>query len=316
MLKQWWLKWREPKPFNEGYLPEADGHRIYFAEYGKKGGKPVLLTHGGPGGQTHAGHAAVFDLKKYRVIMFDQRGCGKSLPAGKLENNTMEDTLWDMKRLYEHLQLKEKVILRGASWGSTVMLCFAEKYPELVECLLLSQIFLADGVHEEWFNKQSALFYPEFVEAMTKNAGSWKSLPEYYAELINSGDEAKQLQAANQYGWYERVLGAVNPSFGTAAALDDAGRQELRIYLNYAAKAYTLKNNQIMRQVKKISHLPALLIHNRLDMDCPLYSAYQLHLRMPASKLVIAPGIGHYNPQLKVFISREIKAYLKNEINN
>lgn len=316
MLKQWWLKWREPKPFNEGYLPEADGHRIYFAEYGKKGGKPVLLTHGGPGGQTHAGHAAVFDLKKYRVIMFDQRGCGKSLPAGKLENNTMEDTLWDMKRLYEHLQLKEKVILRGASWGSTVMLCFAEKYPELVECLLLSQIFLVDGVHEEWFNKQSALFYPEFVEAMTKNAGSWKSLPEYYAELINSGDEAKQLQAANQYGWYERVLGAVNPSFGTAAALDDAGRQELRIYLNYAAKAYTLKNNQIMRQVKKISHLPALLIHNRLDMDCPLYSAYQLHLRMPASKLVIAPGIGHYNPQLKAFISREIKAYLKNEINN
>ena len=141
-------------------------------------------------------------------------------------------------------------------------------------------------------------------------------LPEYYAELINSGDEAKQLQAANQYGWYERVLGAVNPSFGTAAALDDAGRQELRIYLNYAAKAYTLKNNQIMRQVKKISHLPALLIHNRLDMDCPLYSAYQLHLRMPASKLVIAPGIGHYNPQLKAFISREIKAYLKNEINN
>ena len=125
-------------------------------------------------------------------------------------------------------------------------------------------------------------------------------LPEYYAELINSGDEAKQLQAANQYGWYERVLGAVNPSFGTAAALDDAGRQELRIYLNYAAKAYTLKNNQIMRQVKKISHLPALLIHNRLDMDCPLYSAYQLHLRMPASKLVIAPGIGHYNPQLKL----------------
>ena len=133
MLKQWWLKWREPKPFNEGYLPEADGHRIYFAEYGKKGGKPVLLTHGGPGGQTHAGHAAVFDLKKYRVIMFDQRGCGKSLPAGKLENNTMEDTLWDMKRLYEHLQLKEKVILRGASWGSTVMLCFAEKYPELLQ---------------------------------------------------------------------------------------------------------------------------------------------------------------------------------------
>ena len=242
--------------------------------------------------------------------MFDQRGCGLSEPKGEMKNNTMEDIIWDIKRLYDYLHLSGKVILRGASWGSTVMLCFAERYPELVDKLLLSQVFLADEVHSEWFDKKSALFYPEFMEQMQENAGSWKSLPEYYAELINADDLNKNLMAANQYGWYERILGNVNPAFGTKEILDEDEYAELKIYLNYAAKAYTLKNNQIMRNVKKIQNIPALLIHNRLDMDCPLYSVWQLHKNMPHSKLKIAPGIGHYNSQLKKFIAREIKAYL------
>jgi len=313
MIRDWWRKWREPKPFHEGYLPEADGHKVYFHEYGNPQGKPVLLTHGGPGGQTRPGHADAFDLKKYRVIMFDQRGCGKSLPAGRMPNNSMDDTLWDMKRLYDFLGLSGKVILRGASWGSTVMLCFAEKYPELVELMLLSQIFLADGRHEEWFNKQSELFYPEFVEVMQADAGSWKTLPEYYAGLINSTDKRLQLLAVNRYGWYERVLGALNPHFGRTEELSETELNQQRIYMNYAAKAYTLKNNQIMRDVKKIADIPALLVHNRLDMDCPLLSAYRLHQAMPRSKLVIAPGIGHYNKQLKKIIRREIRDYLVQE---
>ena len=310
MWKDFWHKLFEPKAFNQGFLPEADGHKVFFAEYGNPKGKVVLLTHGGPGGRTSAGHAKIFDLKKYRVIMFDQRGCGLSEPKGEMKHNSMEDIIWDIKRLYDYLNLSGKVILRGASWGSTVMLCFAERYPELVDKLLLSQVFLADEVHSEWFDKQSALFYPEFLEQMQENAGSWKSLPEYYAELINADDLQKNLTAANQYGWYERILGNVHPAFGTKEILDDDEYAELKIYLNYAAKAYTLKNNQIMRNVKKIQNIPALLIHNRLDMDCPLYSVWQLHKNMPLSKLKIAPGIGHYNPLLKKFIAREIRAYL------
>lgn len=309
-LKNWWQKLWEPKPFNQGWLPEADGHEVYYAEYGNPRGRVVLLTHGGPGGSTHAGHAAAFDLKKYRVIMFDQRGCGLSRPAGSVQNNTMDDLVWDIKRLYDYLRLDGKVILRGASWGSTVMLCFAEKYPELVEMMLLSQIFLADAVHEEWFNKQSALFYPEFIEDMNQDAGSWKSLPECYAELINSDDQSKRLRAANRYGWYERVLGNLDPKWGVAEDLDDAAYHEMKIYLNYAARAYTLKSNQIMRGVKKIAKIPAILVHNRLDMDCPLFSAYQLHKAWPASKLVIAPGKGHYSPVFKKFINAEICKYL------
>ena len=310
MWKDFWHKLFEPKAFNQGFLPEADGHKVFFAEYGNPKGKVVLLTHGGPGGRTSAGHAKIFDLKKYRVIMFDQRGCGFSEPKGEMKHNTMEDIVWDIKRLYDYLHLSGKVILRGASWGATVMLCFAEKYPELVEKLVLSQIFLADEVTAHWFDNQSALFYPDFMQIMQENAGSWKSLPQYYAELINSDDNDKHLRAAHQYGWYERIVGAFNPAWGTQDILSDDEYCELKIYLNYAAKDYTLKNNQIMRNIKKIQDIPTLLIHNRLDMVCPLLSVWKLHKNMLKSKLVIASGIGHHNKKLLKVIVREIKTYL------
>lgn len=309
-LKKLWLRWTEPKPFHEGYLPEADGHQVYFAEYGNPAGVPIMATHGGPGGRIRAGHASCFDLRKYRVIMFDQRGCGKSVPVGAFKHNTMDDIVWDMKRLYDYLGLTGKVILRGASWGATVMLCFAEKYPQLVEKMLLSQIFLADNRTAEWFDSQSALFYPEFMEEMSRGMERWKSLPEYYAGLINSSSVKKQLCAANYYGWYERVLANENPSWGTTETLNENELNSLRIYLNYAAKSYTLKSNQIMRGVKKIAKIPTLLVHNRLDMVCPLQSVYELHKAMPNSKLVIVPEKGHVGDLLYKTIKQEIKMFL------
>lgn len=309
-LKKLWLRWTEPKSFHEGYLPEADGHQVYFAEYGNPAGVPIMATHGGPGGRIRAGHASCFDLRKYRVIMFDQRGCGKSVPVGVFKHNTMDDIVWDMKRLYDYLGLTGKVILRGASWGATVMLCFAEKYPQLVEKMLLSQIFLADNRTAEWFDSQSALFYPEFMEEMSRGMERWKSLPEYYAGLINSSSVKKQLCAANYYGWYERVLANENPSWGTTETLNENELNSLRIYLNYAAKSYTLKSNQIMRGVKKIAKIPTLLVHNRLDMVCPLQSVYELHKAMPNSKLVIVPEKGHVGDLLYKTIKQEIKMFL------
>lgn len=305
-----WNKLVEPKPINCGYLPVADGHEVYFMEYGNKYGKPIFLTHGGPGGACKAKHAACFDLKKYRVIMMDQRGCGKSLPLGCLKNNTMEDLIWDIKRLYDFLQIKEKIILRGGSWGSTVMLCFAERYPELVDKMILTQIFLADEENDKWFNEQSALFYPDFMEDMRKGVASWKSLPEYYEGLLNSDDKNKQLKAVNMYGWYERVLGNLNPSWGTTEELREQEFSDMRIYLNYASRAYTLKSNQIMRNVKKIAHIPTLIVHNRLDMVCPLKGAYDLSKKMKNVKLVIVPEKGHIGDLLYKTIKKEVKKFL------
>jgi len=127
-----------PRVFNSGYLPEKEGHRIYFMELGNPDGKPVLIFHGGPGSCSKAYRAAAFDRKKYRVIMFDQRGCGRSMPAGEMENNDSIAALEDAERLIKYLNIKKPLIVRGGSWGSTLALLFAMRNPNTVEKLLLS----------------------------------------------------------------------------------------------------------------------------------------------------------------------------------
>ena len=124
------FNWFAPKVFNQGYLPEEDGHQVFFMEAGSKDGKPVLVFHGGPGGASRLRHAEAFDRRKFRVVFFDQRGCGRSQPSGETAHNTTADLLHDAARLLDFLDIKEKVILLGGSWGATLALLFAEKYPE------------------------------------------------------------------------------------------------------------------------------------------------------------------------------------------
>ncbi len=300
----------EPKPFNEGYLPEADGHSVYFCEYGNPKGIPLATTHGGPGGGgCKPRYLQGINLRKYRVVMFDQRGCGKSTPAGEMKNNTMEDTLFDLKRLREYLNIKEKVILKGASWASTVMLMFAERYPKLVKKMILSQVFLADKMNDDWMLEQSSLFYPDVMEKIKAEVHGWKTVPETYAELINSDNAEKQQKAVSLFGNYEQVLGNfdVNPEVGE---LNEKSLAANRIYLNYFAKNFTLKSNEIMRNVKKIADIPALIVHNRLDFVCPLKNAYDLHKALPNSKLVIVPEKGHGGKLLFKTIKKETEKFL------
>lgn len=304
-------KFFEIKPFNQGYLPTADGHDVYFMEFGNPKGKPILMTHGGPGGSCKIKYAKEFDLKKYRVIMFDQRGCGQSLPRGEMKNNSADDTLFDMKRLLEYLNINEKIILKGGSWGSTIALLFAEHNPKLVEKMLLSQIFLADSANDDWMLKQSALFYPDVVERFTDEVRGWGSIPAYYAKLINSDNKEEQLKAFNLLGNYERIMGELDVE-AKIQEIDDRALNNMRIYLGYWAKNYTLKNNEIMRNVKKIAHIPTLMVHNRLDFSCPLQAAYELHKALPNSKLVIVPEKGHVGKLLYGAINKESREFLNN----
>ena len=230
----------KPKVYNSGWLPEKDGHKVYFMEAGNPKGKPVLIFHGGPGGAAKLRHAYAFDRKKYRVILFDQRGSGHSLPAGETLHNTTKDLLDDADRLLEYLKIGGQVIVRGGSWGSTLALLFALRHPDKVEKLLLSQIFLADEKAKRW--------------------------------------------------------------------LDDIASN--RIYIHYAAEDFMLADGQIMENIEVIKNIPTLIVHNRLDMVCPLCGAYALHKQLPKSKLVIVPDIGHSSPMLHKAIEREIKAFL------
>ena len=305
------FNWFAPKVFNEGFLPEENGHQVFFMEAGSKNGMPVLVFHGGPGGASNLYHAAPFARRKYRLIFFDQRGAGRSLPSGKTEHNTTADLLNDAARLLDFLKIGEKVILLGSSWGSTLALLFAEKYPDRVRALLLSKIFLADGEAGDWIDGISGWFYPDIMEKLRDGIPEKESLPAYYERMINSKNERAQKKATALYGRYERVLGSLSPVQKEETEITEEEITAARIYLHYAAAGFMLEPEQIMKNLSRIRHLPALIVHNRLDMVCPLKGAFVLHRGLPASKLVIVPEKGHVGPLIAKTFRREIRAFLK-----
>ena len=304
------FNWFAPKVFNQGYLPEEDGHQVFFMEAGSKDGKPVLVFHGGPGGASRLRHAEAFDRRKFRVVFFDQRVCGRSQPSGETAHNTTADLLHDAARLLDFLDIKEKVILLGGSWGATLALLFAEKYPERVKALLLSKIFLAAEISAGWTDDVSGWFYPDVMDKLRRIMPENANLPEYYAEMVNSRNLSDQVKAASLYGNYERVLGQLVPAFEKKEVTQD-DVNAARIFINYAAAGFMLKDDQIMSNVERIRELPALIVHNRLDMVCPLIGAWRLHKALPASKLVIVPEKGHVGPLMARTLKKEIRRFLK-----
>ncbi|MDO4184853.1 MAG: alpha/beta fold hydrolase [Rhodospirillales bacterium] len=300
-----------PRIFNSGYLPEKEGHRVYFMEIGNPDGEPVLIFNGGPGGVSKTSKAAMFDRKKYRIIMFDQRGCGKSMPAGEMENNDSIAALEDAERLIKHLNIKKPLIVRGGSWGSTLALLFALRNPQSVKMLLLSQIFLADSDNKKWMEEDSGLFYPDMLEKLDSSAPKNKrlNLAQRFAKMMNSYNLGQQVKAVCTYGCYERVLGNLSPDLNIKKVTQDDINSNM-IYINYCAQNFMLEDKCIINNTSIIEHIPTLIVHNRLDMVCPLCGAYELHKHLPNSKLVIVPDIGHGSKLLHKTIKKEIKRFL------
>lgn len=304
-----WQKWLTPKPFNSGWLPAKDGHEIYFAEFGNPQGTPVIFFHGGPGGSCKAKYAKSVNLRKYRAVMFDQRGCGQSRLLGKTDKNTTQDLLDDVTHLLAYLNIKNKVILRGASWGSTLALLWAEKNPQRVDKLLLSQVFLANKDYNDWEFNGNRYCYPEFVADMEKkSSGKIKS---YYNKLIQSDNQRQQLEAANHYGWFERVCGSMQPSFASFTELSPQELASQRIFMHYAAHNFFLSDNDILDNINKIKDIKAVIVHNRIDFIAPLKGAWDIHKALPKSELVIVPDFGHVSKKLQQTIQKEFNKALK-----
>ena len=304
-----WQNWFIPQPFNSGFLPEKDGHLVYFAEFGNKKGIPVIFFHGGPGGSCKAKYAKTVNLRKYRVIMMDQRGCGQSRPLGKTEHNTTQDLLDDVDRLLDHLNIREKVILRGASWGATLALLWAEKHPQRVEKLLLSQVFLANQDFHYWEFDGSGYIYPEFVSYMQEESNG-KTI-DYYNSLIQSDNLQDQLTAANHYGWFERVCGSMNPAFGAFTELSEKELASQRIYMHYATNNFFLGDNDILNNINKINMIETTMVHNRLDLIAPLKGAWNVHCHLRNSQLIVVPDFGHVSKLLYRTINKEFNRILK-----
>ena len=301
---------RTIKPYNEGLLAVSDGHKIAYYQYGNPKGKPVLYFHGGPGGSAKGKYAKLFDLKKYRFIAFDQRGCGKSEFQDLLEENTSYNTVTDAKNLLKFLNIEEQVILYGCSWGTTLALLFAEKYPKAVSALILNAVFLARKYDYGWVCGESERFYPDLWEIMRSKVKQNDIISEY-RKLLFSKRKNENLKALKYAGSYEYLLGSLDPEFPKLTKFEEKELDSARIYFYYEKNRYFMKENQILQNIGKIKKIKCLIVHNRLDFCCPIKQALDLYKAMPKSKLKIVPDYGHISAKLFKSAKAEIAQFLK-----
>ncbi len=297
---------RTPKPYDTGWLPTDNGHEIYYQQFGHPKGTPVLLFHGGPGGCGRAKNATHYDLKKWRVILFDQRGCGQSRYTDLLRDNTAPAAVRDAMALLTHLKIKGKITVGGGSYGAGLALLFAETYPNRVKQLILNSVFLMRRQDVEWVSHDSRLFYPDLIDEMRRQAGS-TDIVSFYHRLIFSDKYLDLQQAQKYYGAYEHMLGQTEAAFDKTPALTDAGIRFTRIYLHYEKNDFFVQENQILKNIATIRDIPTLIVHNRLDFCCPVVQAYDLAQSLSHAKLVIVPDKGHSSPLLFTTLTREIK---------
>lgn len=285
------------KIFDKGWLPEFEGYRIYYQQVGNPKGEVVLNFHGGPGGCCKKSHAEYFNLKKQRIIMFDQRGCNRSEAEDITAFNDTKRLIKDAKRLLEYLNINEPVIVSGASWGSTLALLFAEKYPELTKQLCVFSVFLARRADREWMLKNSGLFYPDLLEEIYRQSEGENPYT-HYAKLIFSDDLGAIQTAVKYMVHYEYQMGKLNAGFADVR-IDNAVINSARISLYYAANKYFLEENEILKNIGKIKDIPTLIVHNRLDMCCPLQGAWELYRSLNNAQIEIIADLGHGGKKLK-----------------
>ncbi len=283
--------WFRKIVYNSGFLNVDNNHSIYYQQIGNPKGIPVLMFHGGPGGKSKEEFAKVFDLKKFRVIQFDQRGCGKSQYKNLLKNNTTNDLLDDAVRLWKYLDIGDKAVITGASWGSTLALLFAEKYPQKTLSLVLSLVFLARDYDLSWLRKDSRRFYPDIYDEIAKNA-STDNFFSYYTELLNSANIILQNKAMKYLGSYEALLGQLKPKLRDET-FDEKRIKNARIFFHYERHNYFLEDDSIIKNITKLKNIPTIIFHNRMDFCCPVYQAWDLYKALPQATLEIIPDYGH-----------------------
>ncbi|MCX7275938.1 MAG: prolyl aminopeptidase [Burkholderiales bacterium] len=284
------------EPYRSGTLAVDDIHTLYWEECGNPDGVPVLFLHGGPGSGTSPKHRQFFDPAYYRIVLFDQRGAGKSTPLGDVRNNTTQLLVQDIEQLREMLGIDQWLVF-GGSWGSTLALAYGETHPERCTGFVLRGIFLCTRAEVDWFLNGIRWFFPE---AHAKFAGHIPEaergdLLKAYVQRLFSDDLAESLAAARTWSRYEGSCLHLLPhpevadAFGSDAVALGVGRLEA----HYMRNAAFLDENQLVRDVGRIRHLPATIIQGRYDAVCPPRSAKALHAAWPEASFTMVEDAGH-----------------------
>ncbi|TFK27523.1 proline iminopeptidase [Coprinopsis marcescibilis] len=287
------------QPFETGKLKVSDIHELYYEVSGNKDGVPVVFVHGGPGGGTDATDRTFFNAQKYKIILLDQRGSGKSTPSASLEENTT----WDLVRDLEALRLKlaiDKWHVFGGSWGSTLSLAYAQTHPERVKSLVLRGIFTLRKSELNFFYQDGAShLFPEAWEeylAPIPEAERADMVLAYHAQL-NSADEGVRLRAAKAWSKWEMATSKliVDPANIARAAQDDFANAFARIENHYFVNEGFMRDGQLLEKqaIDKIRHIPTVVVQGRYDVVCPATTAWQLKKVFPELTLHIVPDAGH-----------------------
>ena len=285
------------EPYDTGFLKKGK-HEIYYEQCGNPKGKPAIFLHGGPGGGCGSLSRRFFNPKKYRIILFDQRGCGRSKPHTCLEDNTTWHLIEDIESIRERLDIKKWLVF-GGSWGSTLAIAYAQKHPKNVSQMVLRGIFMLRQKELQWFYQYGASeMYPEawqgFLKEIPENERD--DLIEAYRKIFYGKNKEKQLSAAKAWSKWEAscsfinynpdaVSESTNAEFALAFALIENHYFVNKGFLDY--------ENQLLDNIDIIRDIPSIIIQGRYDVVCPPTTAYELHSRWPESELVIAPYSGH-----------------------
>ncbi|MFN3549968.1 MAG: prolyl aminopeptidase [Mesorhizobium sp.] len=287
----------EIEPFETGMLEVGDGHTLYWERVGTRGAKPAVFLHGGPGGGISPVHRRLFDPALYDVILFDQRGCGRSTPHAGLEANTTWRLVADIERLRE-LAGFEKWLVFGGSWGSTLALAYAQTYPEAVSELVLRGIYTLTRAELSWYYQfgVSEMFpdkWERFQAPIPQDERH--DMMAAYRKRLTADDRAVQLEAARAWSIWEGETITLLPEPATSDKFgqDDFALAFARIENHFFVHSGWLEEGQLVRDAYRIADIPGVIIHGRYDMPCPLRYAWQLHKAWPKAEFHIVEGAGH-----------------------
>jgi proline iminopeptidase len=285
------------KPYSTFQLSVDDLHVLYVEECGNPDGLPALFLHGGPGAGYEAMHRRFFDPERYRIVLFDQRGCGQSTPHSELRNNTLWHLVEDIEKLREHCNI-DRWIIFGGSWGATLALAYSEAYPDRVSGLILRGVFLCRDQDIHWFYKIGAnRLFPDLWEnflAPIPTSEREDLLLAYYRRLTGS-NELERLRAARAWSVWEGSTMNLEKDITLVKRLFEARRalSLARIECHYFINRCFMEHNQLLRDAGRLRGIPGVIIHGRYDVICPLDNAWELHQSWPEGELHIITTAGH-----------------------
>jgi len=303
--------------FDSGLLDVGDGHRVHYEQAGNPEGLPVVVLHGGPGSGSSPRQRVFYDPARFRIVQFDQRGCGRSEPMGELAHNRTAKLVGDIERLREHLAI-ERWLVSGGSWGSTLALAYSAAHRDRVGGVILRAVFLAGRSDIDWYFDGSRVIAPQAHEQfMTAIPRRWRRRVVQYLDRSLRGDDAdKALHLATAWMNYEAVLSGSDPAFPQAVPPPAGGAVALcakyRVQAHYLAQRCFLGHGAVLAAAAALRGVPVALIHGTRDLVCLPQGAWRIHRACAGSRLAWAPGAGHnpFHPAMDRLMRDALDAFL------